>query len=444
MKRMTRIIALMLSLVMLVAAFAGCGGVKTSNSNSAYEYNPNKKVELSGTFELQIWTGGYSAEPWEEIIAGFEKEYPDLDVIAYMDSNVNKKMQTRWMQGEPCDFVYLAGSNLPSQTYFEEGKLIDLTSFYEKATIHGSDELIKDHLKSNSLSYFKDKNLFSVPITIDAYGVWYDEAYMNKLGLDIPSNYDELLQFGKDAKAKGTNAIIYPGTSSMYLVHAFVFPALAVYGQDFLDRITTASDVEAYRDARFKEVLTRIDTMAKQGMFAEGTVALNHIQSQMQWLNNKACLIPNGLWLEGEMEKDIPDGFKMRYAAPMMNKADEDQVIVTSSGQVGVASDGDNKEAAIEFLRYMYRDENMALFTKYWGVPISTDADLSSVDLTDTMKQAQQMLTSPDYKQVQLNFSWGSVDAVMCDVINQIVLQEITVDEAVEELAKTVEKQLNK
>lgn len=442
MKKFSRIIAFVLSLVMLTAAFAGCGGVKTADSDATFEYDPNKEVNLSGQFELQIWTGGYSGEPWEEIIAGFEAEYPDLDVVAYMDSNVNKKMQTRWMQGKPCDFVYLAGSNLPSQTYFEEGKLLDLSSFYDKATIHGTDKLIKDAVKQNTLSYFKGKNLFSVPITIEAYGVWYDEAYMNKLGLAIPKNYDELLQFGKDAKQKGTNAIIYPGNSPMYLVHALVFPALAVYGQEFLDRITTAADVDAYRDARFKEVLTRIDSMAKAGMFADGTVALNHIQAQMQWLGNKACLIPNGLWLEGEMKKDIPDGFKMRYAVPMMNKTDEKQVIVTSSGQVGVASDGDNKDAAIEFLRYMYKPENMARFTKYWGTPISTDADLSGINLTETAKQAQNVLTDPAYTQVQLNFSWGAVDAVMCDVINKIVLQEMTVDAAVEELAKTVEKQL--
>lgn len=442
MKKLIRIIAFALCLAIAAVAFAGCGGVKTSDSDATFDYDPNKEVNLSGQFELQIFTGGYSGEPWEEIIADFEEEYPDLDVVAYLDANVNKKMQTRWMQGNPCDFVYLAGSNLPLQTYFEEGKLLDLTSFYEKATIHGTDTPLKDKLKSNAISKWQNKNIYAMPFSTDAYGVWYDETYFTKQGLTVPTNYDELLAFGATAKSKGTNAIIYPGNSPMYLVHGFVFPALAVYGQEFLDRITTAADVEAYRDARFKEVLTRIDTMAKQGMFMEGTVALNHIQSQMQWLGNKACLIPNGLWLEGEMKKDIPDGFKMRYAVPMMNKADEKQVIVTSSGSVGVATDGDNRDAAIEFIRFMYKDENIVKFTKYWGVPVTTNVDLSSIKVTETMKQVQQVLTDPDYTQVQLNFSWGAVDAVMCDVINQLVLQEMTVDEVIEELAKTVEKQL--
>lgn len=440
MKKRNRWLALGLSVIMALSTLTGCG-TKTEDSNADYEYDPSGEVELTGTFELQIFTGGYSSEPWEEIIADFEEEHPELDVVAYMDANVNKKMQTRWIQGEPADFVYLAGANLPTQTYMEEGKLLDLTSFYEKATIAGTDEPLKDHLKSNTLKKL-DGKMYSVPISIGAYGIWYDEAYLQELGMELPTNYDELLAFGKTAKEKGVDTLIYPGTSSMYLVHALVFPACAVYGQEFLDQITTASSVDAYRDARFKDVLTRIKNMADAGMFSEGTVSLNHIQSQMQWLSHKALLIPNGEWLESEMEKDIPDGFKMRYAVPMMNKADEEQVIVTSSSQVGVASDGDNKEAALEFIRFMYREENMAKFAKYWNVSVATDADLSDIKLSETAQYTQQVLTDPNYKQVNLDFSWGAVDAVMVDCINQLVLGEITVDEMIDKLAATVEKQL--
>lgn len=440
MKKRNRIVAMGLSFVIAASALSGCG-VKTKDSDSDYTYDPSKEVKLTGTFELQIFTGGYSAEPWEEIIQAFEEEHPDLDVIAYMDANVNKKMQTRWIQGEPADFVYLAGANLPTQTYMEEGKLLDLTSFYETATIAGTEKLLKDHLQANTINKFHDK-MYSLPFTIDAYGVWYDDAYLTKLGIELPTNFDELLAFGQKAKEKGVDALIYPGTSSMYLVHGLVFPALAVYGQNYLDQITTASSVEAYRDARFKEVLTRIKTMADAGMFSEGTVSLNHIQSQMQWLSHKALLIPNGQWLEGEMSGDIPDGFKMRYAVPMMNKADEQQVIVTSSGLFGVASDGDNKEAALEFIRFLYRDENITKFAKYWSVPIATDADISHIELSETAQYTQQMMVDPNYKQVNLNFSWGAVDAVMVDCINQLVLGEITVDAMIEKLASTVEKQL--
>jgi ABC-type glycerol-3-phosphate transport system substrate-binding protein len=127
----------------------------------------------------------------------------------------------------------------------------------------------------------------------------------------------------------------------------------------------------------------------------------------------------------------------------MLNKADEGQVIATSSAPIGVASDGDNKEAALEFIRFLYKDENMAKFAKYSEALPSTNVDLSDVELSETTKRAQAILADPQYKHVTVNLAWGSVDAVMVDVINQIVLGELDVDGAINELVKAVEKKLD-
>jgi len=433
--------ALGLAMIMTISVLTGCG-TKTANSDSSYEYDPAGTKELSGTFELQIFVGGYGSEAWEEIIADFEELHPDLDVVAYMDSNVNKQMQTRWMQGNPPDFVFLTGSNLPIATYRDEGKLLDLTSFYEKATIAGTDIALKEKLSTNSIKRFDDV-IYSLPIIEGAYGIWYDEVYLKEIGMTIPTNYEEMLAFGQEAKSKGIASIIYPGLNAMYLTQSLIFPALAVYGQEYFDRITAASDVEAFKDERFRDVMTRFKALVDTGMFSEGTVSLNHIQSQMQWLQHKAVFIPNGMWLENEMKKDIPDGFTMNYAVPMMNKADEEQVIVTSGAQIGVATDGDNKEAALEFIRFMYKDENMAKFAQYSEALPSTNVDLSGVKISETTKRAQAILADPSYKHVSVNLSWGPVDAVMIDVVNQMVLGQMNVDQAIDKLVEAVEKKLN-
>ena len=59
------------------------------------------------------------------------------------------------------------------------------------------------------------------------------------------------------------------------------------------------------------EVLANIQKIAADGYLMEGTVALNHTQSQTDMMMNKALFIPNGNWMEGEM-KDAPraDGFE--------------------------------------------------------------------------------------------------------------------------------------
>lgn len=432
--------ALLLSAGMLITA-AGCGSVKTKDSNNDFEYDPTGETELTGTFELQIFTGGYGSEAWEEIIAAFEEEHPDLDVIAYMDSNVNKQMQSRWIQGNPPDFLLIDGSNLPTLTYKEEGKLLDLTSFYEKATIYGTDDLLKDRIKTDLVSSYNDQVL-DMPIIASTYGMWYDEVYLNELGLSMPKNFDELMSFGAAAKAKGADTVIYPGTSSHYLLRALIFPALATYGEEYFHRITGATDVEAYQDERFLDVLTRFEEFADAGYFSEGTVSLNHTQSQLQWLQHKAVMIPNGLWLENEMKDDIPDGFTMRLAPGMLVNADDPQVLVTSATCVGVASDGDNKEAALEFIRFLYRDENMLKFAEMANVPVATDADLSGSNLSDAAKYVQTLFADPNITMVSEDLLWGSVDTTVTDCINQIVLGKMNAQEAVDAIVEAVEKKL--
>lgn len=439
-KQLKRVIALLLGAGMLIA-LAGCGVVATKDSDNEYEYDPAGKAELSGDFELQIFVGGYGSKAWEEIIADFEEEYPDLNVVAYMDSNVNKQMQSRWIQGNPPDFVFLDGSNIPVMTYMEEGKLLDLTSFFEKATVYGTDELLKDHIKSDLVSHYENKVL-RLPLLLSSMGMWYDTVYMDELGMLVPTNYDELMAFGAAAKAKGVDTVIYPGTSSHYLLRALIFPALAVYGQEYYDRITSASDVEAFQDERFLDVLTRFEAFAEAGYFSEGTVSLNHTQSQLQWLNHKAVFIPNGLWLENEMKNDIPDGFKMRYTPSMLIKADQKPVVVTSASNMGVAADGDNKEAALEFLRFLYREENMVKFAEMANVPVATDADLSGTDLSEAAQYVQNLLSDPDMTMVNEDLLWGSVDSTVTDCVNRIVLGDMSAKEAVDAIVEAVEKKL--
>lgn len=438
MKHYSKIVALLMAALMVL--LVGCTPT-SSDSNADYQYDPNAAVELTGTFELQIFTGGYGSEVWEEIIADFEEAYPDLDVVAYLDSNVNKQMQPRWIQGNPPDFVYLAGSNIPTLTYMDEGKLLDLTSFLDQATIYGTDDLMKDRIKSDMLSTYKGAT-YRLPIVLSAYGMWYDQAYMEEHGLTMPTNFDELKTFVETTKAKGLDTIIYPGTSSHYLTSGLIFPALATYGQEYFDAITSAESVDAFKDPRLLDVLTRFEEIADMGAYSEGTVALNHIQSQIQWLNHKAVLIPNGLWLENEMKSDIPEGFKMRYNPGVMQNADQEQTIVVTTSNIGVASDGDNKEAALEFIRFMYQDKYMKRFAQVTGSPIATDVDLSDTELSDSAIYAQSVMNDEKYTIVHEELLWGSVDAVFHDCVNQIVLGDMTAQQAVDTIVEAVEKKI--
>ena len=116
------------------------------------------------------------------------------------------------------------------------------------------------------------------------------------------------------------------------------------------------------------EVLANIQKIAADGYLMEGTVALNHTQSQTDMMMNKALFIPNGNWMEGEM-KDAPraDGFEFGLTtAPSLNAGDQ-RYVMTSVEQFSIPAGAKNPELAKEFLRFLYTEESVKLFAEKAG-----------------------------------------------------------------------------
>ena len=131
MMKFSRILTLVLSLAMLLS-MAACGNNQSGKNQPQVTnpgdvvYNELNEVQLTGSFELQIFVGGYGSEAWEYAIAEFQKLHPDLEITAHMDPNVNAQMKTRWAKDNPPDFVFLEGTNIPTETWMRENKLRDL------------------------------------------------------------------------------------------------------------------------------------------------------------------------------------------------------------------------------------------------------------------------------------------------------------------------------
>lgn len=452
MMKFSRILTLVLSLAMLLS-MAACGNNQSGKNQPQVTnpgdvvYNELNEVQLTGSFELQIFVGGYGSEAWEYAIAEFQKLHPDLEITAHMDPNVNAQMKTRWAKDNPPDFVFLEGTNIPTETWMRENKLRDLKPLYETGTVYGTDMLIKDQLKDGLTFEFGDTGkIFQLPILLSTYGVWYDETLMNQNGWSVPTNYTELQSFCATAKSSGINPMIYTGQYSGYAVWGFLMPAVAAAAVesndlDFFYDVCTASRSDVWSDPRFKDALQKFADLANAGYFDLAGLSMNHINSQVSWLNHKAVLIPNGLWLETEMKDSTPEGFKMRYYPSVMQDADQATCIIATATGMGIAENAKNPAAAEAFIRFLYTDEISRVFAEKCAVPVATRADMSTANLTETAKQVNEMINSDDVTLVaKAGTSWGSVDGTINDVINKIVSKDYTVDQAIDALKKATDK----
>ena len=447
-----RILTLALALIMLLP-MAACGK-KQAELGGAKETTPEEivydstgEVQLMGTFELQIFVGGYGAEAWEYAIAEFQKLHPDLEIVAHLDPNVNAQFKTRWAKDNPPDFVFLEGTNIPTETWMAEGKLRDLKGLYETGKVYGTDTLIQDQIQDGLVFEYSDSGkVYQLPILLSTYGMWYDNALMNQKGWSVPTNYSELLTFSASCEAAGIEPLIYTGKYSGYAVWGLLMPAVAANAMEsndyqyFLD-VCTAKDSSVWEDERFRSALQKIDDLANAGYFDMGSLSLDHINSQVAWLNHEAALIPNGFWLESEMSDKTPEGFQIRYYPSMTHDADQKPCIIASAVGMGIAEKAKNPFAAEAFIRFLYTDEIMKVFAETCSTPVATNTDMSNANLTDTAKQVNAMLQSDEVQKVaKAGTSWGSVDGTMNECINKIIDGEYSVDDAIEALKKATDK----
>lgn len=420
------------------SADSNVGSSKQQQTGGSSQNKPSDREEkkLKGKLELQAFSNGSDdAKGIESVVESFEKANPDLDVTLRIGVNVHSQLLTRWMSGNPTDFVWLNGAGFPTDTIEASGGFYDLSSWIKTAKVYGSDELIKDRLQDDVLVY-NGKKLNKMPISSGAYGLWYDANYFSQNNLSAPQNYEDLKAFTAVAKSKGKSSLCYPGVYSGYLVMGMVVPAIAAYGdQEWFDKVTGATDPAAFTDKRMKEILTRLYDLAKDGAFMKGTVQLNHIESQMEWLNRKSLLIPNGIWLENEMADDTPANFRMKFAATSLATKSQGNHIVMYTGTVAVADKGKNRDNALEFLRFLYTDESQKVMCETEGSIPAIKTDRSSYKYSDIAKETIDYITGSSVKRVTLKNSWGTVDAEFNNVVNSIVLGEITPDKACERLA---------
>ena len=328
-----------------------------------------------------------------------------------------------------------------------ENKLRDLKPLYETGKVYGTDKLIKDQLKDNLTFEFENTGkIFQLPILLSTYGVWYDEALMTQKGWKVPTNYTEMQAFCSTAKGAGIDPMIYTGQYSGYAVWGFLMPAVAAAAvesgdMDYFYKVCNATDSSVWSDPRFKNQLQKFADLANAGYFDMAGLSMNHINSQVSWLNHEAVLIPNGLWLETEMKDSTPKDFKMRYYPSVMHNANQTPCIIASASTMGIAEKAKNPVAAEAFIRFLYTDEISRVFAEMCAVPVATKTDMSTANLTETAKQVNDMINSDSVQLVaKAGTSWGTVDGTMNDVINKIVSKEYTVDQAIDALKKATDK----
>ena len=363
----TALVALSASVALLAA---GCSGGTTS-STTASEGGSAAPVTMS------FWhnsTTGDGKQYWEDTVAAFEKEHPNvtINVQAIQNEDMDGKLQTALASGgDPTIFMARGG-----------GKLADVVAADQVMDI--TDQIspeVKTALGDGIFSAFTvDGKIYGMPTSVLPGGMYYSKDLFAKAGITAtPTTFDELNADVTKLKAAGIAPIALGGKDAWPAAHWYYFMALRDCSRDTMDKaaatkdfsdpcwLKAGEDLKAFTatDPFNKGYLT---TSAQQGAGSSAGMIANH----------KAAMELMGAWDPGVIadltpdKKALPDLGWFPFPAVTGGAGDPSAMM---GGSDGFACRKDAPPACMDFLNFIANKANQEGYaTAFKTLPANKDA----------------------------------------------------------------------
>ena len=325
----------------------------TENDDATEEEAPTGEAT-----EITFWhaMGGGQGEALEKLVADFESENPDVKVNLQHQGNYGDLNQilVATMQS-PTDLPTITQAYPDWMLQFEEANLV--TELTDMVNGENGIEDYEDILPGVREEIEQDGKIMALPFNKSTEVFWYNKTLFDELGLEVPTNYEELAEVSKKIyEEKGIPGVGFDSLPNYYATYLHNNGELAL--DQNLD-VASAPSVEAveYYQNGIKEGYFRI---AGTDQYMSGPFANEQVGA---YIGSNA----------GEVYvKDGVDG-KFEYAAAPYPA--ESAIQQGTNIYMFDNADEAKKNAAFEFLKYLTSKDAQIKFALDTGyMPARTSA----------------------------------------------------------------------
>ena len=387
---------LLLFIVVFALVLAGCSsGTGTDGEKGDTSKEKGNKETESQELEVAVFQGGYGDEYWKKLAERFEEENPGTKVNITANPDIGEMIRPKIIAGTPPDLVYLNQTD-PSgvtQGLIKEQGFLELTDLFSENALDEDvalkDKILPGILESIYMSPYGDDKIYMAPYNYNVMGLWYNKTLFDDEGIEIPKTWDEFFALNDVAKEHDRALFTYQGAAPGYLEEILIPAVYSLGGQEAVDQMLNY-DPEFWKTDIALDALEILETIATtENALMNGTVALDHTQSQTSFMQGDAMFIPNGNWFEGEMEEaPREDGFEFGFLGVPTFDANDPLLALTSVEQMFIPKEAANPDLAKEFLKFMYTEESIKLNGEF------AKASMAVVGASDLV---QEYLTESSY-----------------------------------------------
>jgi N-acetylglucosamine transport system substrate-binding protein len=396
-------------------ALASCaaGGGDSSGSSSTpagavSDTNPFGVADNS-TIDAVIFKGGYDIKYVEYAAGVLSKTHPTVKPAVAPSTNIAQELQPRFVGGNPPDLVDNSGANaIGISTIIEQ--LEDLTSVIEAKNLEGT--VIKDTLYQGVTKPGTfDGKFVALNYALTVYALWYSASLFEANGWTPPKTWDEALELGAKAKAKGKYLFVWGKEAATYYQTLAIASAIKEGGDEVRLGLENLKP-DSWSHPAVQAVFTAMKKIVDAGYFKPGGSGTVFTAAQAQWTNNQdAILYPSGSWIENEMIKQTKSGFKMTGTAEptvtSSSKLPYEALHSTAGEPFVVPSKGKNVAGGKELLRVMLSKDAATNFAKTLLAPTIVKGTVPADGFGSTALVSQTKLLEAAGTNI---FSWNFID----------------------------------
>jgi multiple sugar transport system substrate-binding protein len=306
---------------------------------------------------------------FEAAIADFEAANPDIDVqLQNFDHEGYKTAIRNFLTADAPDLAnWYAGNRMAP--FVNAGQFMDVSDVWEANGLH-------DSLASAAASMTIDDKQWGVPYTYYQWGIYYNKAVYEQVGVEVPGTWEEFLancakfkEAGIDCVTTGTRAL-WPGAG------IFDYLNLRTNGYDFHMALTNGE--VAWTDDRVRATFAEWAKLVDPGYITENHAALDWQDAAALFVQGRAANYVMGnfavaVFKEGGMTDETLGFMPFPTINPDVVRAEE-----APTDTVHIPAGATNVEDAKTFLAYLAQaDVQTKLNVALGQLPINKDSEVA-------------------------------------------------------------------
>lgn len=326
-------------------------------------------VDPTAPLDVVIFKGGFGDDYAINVNQNlYGKLYPEAQITYAGIQGLGAQLQPRFVAGNPPDVIDNSGAgNLDMAALIAEGQLADLAPLMAAPAYDTEGATFAETLVpgSQNTGVYDGKQLY-LNWALTVIGVWYSSSWMESKGYTYPKTWSEMLDLCEEIKGSGMSPWATTGVHPQYIKN-FVFDQM-LYKHDPAAAIAIDNlEPDAWKSPAVTNVLENLYQLAERDYLLPGWEALDHTQSQAEWLQGKGAFLPCGTWLQNEMGDLVPPDFNMVVAPTPSLEGDKlpfEAIIATAGEPFIVPAKAANVAGGMEWLRLLFSKEGGRFFAE--------------------------------------------------------------------------------